>query len=333
MRRLIGSMMLMLVTTGCANQLALSELSARNTVPPPGTQNRLPSGGNGYYNPLSYFQPNSANANPTPFTPPAPNQGLATAPNVGASSSNGETTSPFWNLPSAAANTPAPPPADRWASRGAGAGANFGGNVSGFNSVPSRGASNFGTSNFGNSNSGNSGFGSNGFGNSGYQNRGPVSFGGNPAPANPAGTSTNPLGDLFTKLFGAAPANRASGLGSVNNWSQPAPNANGFAARPNPAPQTPAPRFDFGAPRTPTGASEPAIKISDSALRELPRNPRGVSTTPSTASAAPSVPPLARQPAAPLNNLPAAPPPARPLPQQDSEYIEITRLPMARAAT
>jgi hypothetical protein len=323
MRRLFGSMMLMLVAAGCANQLALSELSARNTVPPPGTQNRIANGGNGYYNPLSYFQSNAANANPSSFTPPAPNQGLATGPIAAAPSSRAETTSPFWNLPGAAVNTPSQPPADRWTSRGNATGASsFGGNSSGFNSVPNRGASSFG----------NSGFGSNGFGNSGYQNRGPASFGGNSAPANSTTTSSNPLGDLFTKLFGAAPANRSGGVGSVNNWNQPPPNSSGFAARPNPAPQTP-PRFDFGAPRGPAGDSEPAIKISDSALRELPRNPRGVSATPDTTRASSPAAPLARQPAAPINNLPAAPPTARPLPQQDGEYIEITRLPVARTAT
>lgn len=324
MCRLFGSMMLMLVATGCANQLALSELSARNTVPPPGTQNRAPSGGSGYYNPLTFFQPNTSNANPNSFTPPAPNQGLAAGPIGAASGATAETTSPFWNLPGAAVNTPAQPPVDRWASRGNSAGtSSFGGNASGFNSVPSRGGSNFG----------NSGFGSNGFGNSGYQNRGPIGSGNSSMPGNPPPASSNPLGDLFTKMFGPAPANRGTGLGNTTNWSQPAPNPNGFAARPNPAPQTPAPRFDFGAPRGATG-NEPAIKISDSALRELPRNPRGISTTPDTTRASSAAAPLVRQPSsAPTNSLPAAPPGVRPLPQQDGEYIEITRLPVARTAT
>lgn len=349
MRRLISSMLLLLVSAGCANQLALSELSARNTVPPPGTQMRAPTGGSGYYNPLSLFQGNPNNANPNTFTPPAPNQGLATSP-IAPANPTSETTSPFWNLPSAAINTPSQPPVtDRWASRGSSSGASSlgdnratfngsSGNFSGGNSpvsVPAPSNPVFGngaytavTPNAGNSNFGRSGFGSNGFGNSGYQNRGPVGLGNqNPAP----GVATNPLGDLFTKLFGPAPGTRPSGVNNQPNWSQPAPAPNGFATRPNSSASQPAaPRFDFGSPRSAPADGEPAIKISDSALRELPRNPRGVSTTP-TNPAQPQTP-LARQPAAPVNNLPAAPS-ARPLPQQESEYIEITRLPAARTAT
>lgn len=343
MRCLIGLTLLLLASSGCANQLALSELSARNTVPPPGTQNRMPGGGNGYYNPLALFQ--SSSGNTTSFTPTAPAGGFASTPRTPTASS--ETASPFWNLPTAPTNTPAQPAFnDRWASRGS-IGSSNSATGSPFNSIsagtrpidiPPPQLPGFGGTGSSNS-SPNTGFGNAGIGNPGFGTSAPVSrppfgFGGTSNTGmQPGNYNSNSLGTFFNQLWGGLTNTQAPNTGNqprrnFSNTNQQLPSA-GFTTR-APTPSAPAPRFDFGAPRASSDGSEPAVKISDSALRELPRNSK--STTPSadtTRSAVPPATPLVRQPTTPPNALPASPATSRPLRKQDSEYIEISRLPPA----